>query len=536
MFAFFQTVRARFIALNGWPRCLISMLLGASMALALPPFHIWPMLVPGLTALVWMIDGSRSNEGVRFLSLRRSAGWSAFVVGWWYGNGFFIAGLYWISFSFLVEAAVFGWMIPFALCGLSAVMAVYIGLGSWVTFISAPAGLRRVFLVGVWWALFEWLRGWAFTGFPWNLLGTVWTNAEAMIQVTSLTGVYGLSLVTALAAAAPAALGYASISRKGRWNYLILVWVFPAAVWVGGDFRLKGAKDDNVEGVRLRLIQPNIAQKDKWNPQLRGRHLEKLMRLSRNDVLIGEGPPTHVIWPETATPLSLSTAPKVLRFVAQAAPVRGFLLTGAPRQSLPLQGPRKIWNSFHIVNPEGRVVETYDKYHLVPFGEYVPFKKFLRISSLVGRLDFTAGTGRRTLAVPGMPAVTPLICYEAVFPGKAKPDPLQDRPGWLLNITNDAWFGISTGPYQHFAATQLRAVEEGIPLVRVANTGITGIIDAYGRVIIQTELNKDDVIDSGLPMALEEATWYGRHRNLTFLVVALLFVGVARISLLFPDN
>ena len=178
-------------------------------------------------------------------------------------------------------------------------------------------------------------------------------------------------------------------------------------------------------------------------------------------------------------------------------------------------------------------METYDKHHLVPFGELF-LLKVAAISSLAGRLDFSAGTGPRP-RFP-MPGVTPLICYEAVFPGRAKPDQLRDRPGWLLNITNDAWFGISTGPYQHFAATQLRAVEEGIPLVRVANTGITGIIDAYGRVIIQTELNKDDVIDSGLPMALEEATWYGRHRNLTFLVVALLFVGVSRISLLFPDN
>ncbi len=536
MFACFEAVRAWFTSLTGWPRRLIAMLLGASMTLALPPFHIWPMLIPGLTALVWMIDGSRTNTGVRFLSITRRAGWSAFAVGWWYGNGFFMAGLYWISFSFLVDAAVFAWMIPFALFGLSAAMAVYIGLGSWVTFISAPAGLQRVFLVAVWWALFEWLRGWAFTGFPWNLLGTVWTNAEAMIQVTALTGVYGLSLVTALAAAAPAALGYASISCRARWNYLILLWIFPFAVWIGGELRLKSAKDDNVEGVRLRLIQPNIAQKDKWNPHLRGRHLEKLVQLSRQSVFIGEEPPTHVIWPETATPLSLSTAPSVLSIVAKAAPVRGSLLTGAPRQSRALHGPRKIWNSFHIVTAEGRVLETYDKHHLVPFGEYIPFKKFLPISSLAGRLDFSAGTGRRTLAVPGMPAVSPLICYEAVFPGKAKPDRLQDRPGWLLNITNDAWFGISTGPYQHFAATQLRAVEEGIPLVRVANTGITGITDAYGRVIAQTELNKDDVIDSGLPVALAEATWYGRHRNLTFLFVTLLFFGTSRISVLFPNE
>ncbi len=506
------------------------------MTLALPPFHVWPMLIPGLTALVWMIDGSHFDTGGRFSSITRRAGWSAFVVGWWHGTGFFMAGLYWISFSFLVDAAVFAWMIPFALFGLSSAMALYIGLGSWVTFISAPAGLRRVFLVAVWWALFEWLRGWAFTGFPWNLLGTVWVNTEAMIQLTALTGVLGLSLVTALAAAAPAALGYASIPRKVRLNYFVLFWFVPAAVWIGGEVRLKGAKDDKVEGVRLRLIQPNIAQKDKWKPHLRRRHLDKLLQLSREPVFAGGETPTHVIWPETATPLSLSTVPSALSYVAQAAPVRGSLLTGAPRQSRPSEGPRKIWNSFHIVTSEGRVAETYDKHHLVPFGEYVPFKKFLPISSLVGRLDFSPGPGRRTLAVPGMPAVAPLICYEGVFPGRVKPDRLRARPGWLLNITNDAWFGISTGPYQHFAATQLRAVEEGLPLVRVANTGITGITDAYGRVIIQTELNKDAVIDSGLPVALPGPTWFGRHSNLTFLLITLLLIGISRISRLFPDE
>ena len=524
------------MSLTGWPRRLMAMLLGASMTLALPPFHIWLLLIPGLTALVWMIDGSRSYSGVRLMPVTRRASWSAFTVGWWYGTGFFMAGLYWISFSFLVDAAVFAWMIPFALFGLSATMAVYIGLGSWATFISAPAGLRRVFLVAVWWAFFEWLRGWAFTGFPWNLLGTVWTNIESMTQVAALTGVFGLSLVTALFAAAPAALGYASILRRVRWNYLALLWILPAAVWVGGEIRLESAIDDQVEGVRLRLIQPNIAQRDKWKPHLRSRHLAKLLQLSSRPVGAGVEPPTHVIWPETATPLSLSTVPKALKFVAQAAPVGGSLLTGAPRQSLPSQGPRKIWNSFHIVTADGRVAETYDKHHLVPFGEYVPFKKILPIASLAGRLDFSAGPGLRTFTVPGMPAVTPLICYEAVFPGKAKPIRLRDRPGWLLNLTNDAWFGVSSGPYQHFAATRLRSVEEGLPMVRVANTGISSITDSYGRVIIQTALNQDAVIDSGLPVALGEATWFGRHGNLTFLVITLLLIGISRISILFPDE
>ena len=531
-----EALQDRVMSLTGWHRRIVAMLLGATMTLALPPFHIWPLLILGLTALVWMIDGSSPHVGVAGLRFTQHASWSAFAVGWWYGIGFFIAGLYWISFSFLVDAAVFAWMIPFALLGLSATMALYLGLGSWVAFITAPTGLRRVLLFAVWWTLFEWLRGWAFTGFPWNLMGTVWTNSEAMIQLTALTGVYGLSLVTVLAATAPAALGYAALSPRARWNYMVLVWAVPAAVWIGGEFRLKHASDEQVGGVRLRLIQPNISQQDKWDPNLTNRHLDRLIRLSRGSNSGGLEPATHVIWPETATPLYLNSVPLALRLVARAAPVSGALLTGAPRQSQPAKGPRRIWNSLHIVTADGIIRETYDKHHLVPFGEYVPFKTLLPISALAGRLDFSSGIGLRTLAVPGMPSVAPLICYEAVFPGRVTPNRLQDRPEWLLNVTNDAWFGISSGPYQHFAATQLRAVEEGLPLVRVANTGITGITDAFGRVISKTVLNEEAVIDSGLPIALDEPTWFSQHGNLTFLVVAVLLILLSRTPQLFPDE
>jgi len=450
--------------------------------------------------------------------------------------GFFMAGLYWISFSFLVDASTFAWMIPFAVIGLSAFMAFYIGLGSWVTFLTAPAGLCRVFSMAVWWAAFEWLRGWAFTGFPWNLLGTIWTNVESMIQIASITGVFGLSLLTALAAAAPAALGYGSLTKRIRWNYLVVVWALFAGVWMWGEFRLQNAGSEFTDGVHLRLVQPNIAQRDKWNPQLRRQHFDTLLRLSRQESDTQAGAPTHVIWPETATPLFLSAIPQAIRLVSQAAPPGGALLTGAPRQSRPAGKPREIWNSFHVVNSAAEVIQTSDKYHLVPFGEYVPSKSLLNISSLTGRTDFSAGPGPSALSVPGAPPVTPLICYEAIFPGKVTPDDLSQRPGWLLNLTNDAWFGVSTGPYQHFAATQLRAVEEGIPLVRVANTGISGVTDAYGRVLGQTKLNEEIALDSLLPRALVEPTWFARHGNVTFLVITILLFGISRIPQMFPGE
>jgi len=506
------------------------------MVLGLPPFHMWPLFIPGMTGLVWLIDGSRPSGGVWRLGLTKRAGWAAFSIGWWFGTGFFMAGLYWISYSFLVDATSFAWMIPFAIVGLSALMAIYIGLGSWAAFLTAQPGLSRVFGVAIWWVAFEWGRGWAFTGFPWNLLGTAWTNVEGMLQVTAYTGVFGLSLVTALAAAAPAALGYATLTRRIRWNYIVVLWAVLAAVWIGGEFRLQGGGQDTADGVRLRLVQPKIAQRDKWKPDLRRRHFDTLLRLSREPAAPGVLPPTHVIWPETATPLFLSSVPEAVRIAAQAAPVGGALLTGAPRQSRPAQGPREIWNSFHVVNAQAQVAETYDKYHLVPFGEYVPFKRLLNISALTGRTDFSPGPGPRSLSVPGAPPVTPLICYEAVFPGKVTPEALDQRPGWLLNLTNDAWFGVSTGPFQHFAATQLRAVEEGIPLVRVANTGISGVMDAYGRVIVQTKLEEQIAVDTVLPKALEKPTWFARHGNVTFLVITIILFGISRIPRMFPGE
>lgn len=495
------------IGLQGWRRRFVAIFLGAIAVLALPPLHIAPALIPALTGLVWLIDGSKSSA---------KAGWSAFWVGWWFGVGFFAAGLYWVSLSFLVDAKQFGWMIPFALLGLSGGFAIFSGLTSWATYKSGKSdSLQMIAMLVVWWVLFEWVRGWLLTGFPWNYFGTVWTFNDAVIQMASVFGVFGLSLLTVLAGAAPALLGDRDLSLRSRYLLVGGVYILLIGVWLGGSLRLQLAGDEYIETVRLRLVQPNIKQQDKWKPGLKGRHLNNLMSISESK--IEDYAPTHIIWPETAVPFFLNKSPSGLRAISQVIPQGGALLTGAPRRTGSSKGdkPVQIWNSLHVISDQAEIVQTYNKHHLVPFGEYVPFRNIINVDKLTaGRTDFSPGPGPRILTVPGAPPVSPLICYEIIFPGnvtgdKSGADGL--KPGWLLNVTNDAWFGESSGPHQHFAAARLRSVEEGLPLVRVANTGISAVIDAYGRVKAQSRLNQRTFIDSPLPKALKNTTFYGKY-------------------------
>ena len=396
---------------------------------------------------------------------------------------------------------------------------------------SSCNGPTRVLIFALWWVIFEWIRGWAFTGFPWNFLGSVWTTSEAMIQVTAITGVLGLSLVTVLAAISPAVLGNKSIGLTKRYLIVLISGALLAAIWIGGDIRLQTATNKNVYGVNLRLVQPNINQQDKWNSSLKKDHFEKLLRLSRKSKINTTDRITHTIWPETATPLYLGSVQRALKLVSAAAPVGGALVTGAPRQHITPGGIRKIWNSIHVIDSSAIIRDTYDKHHLVPFGEYVPFRDFIDITNLTGgRIDFSKGVGSKTLSVPGAPPVMPLICYEAIFPVQTVPNENHTRPGWLLNLTNDGWFGSTSGPYQHFAAAQLRSVEEGVPLVRVANTGISGVIDSYGRVGVKTKLNEEIAVESGLPVALSELTWFSRHRNTTILIIVFVMFWVFRLK------
>lgn len=526
--------------LSKWRRRFIAFVLGLASALAFAPVHAIPVLVVSFTGLLWLIPSVSSDT-------QAGAGkrdWlSVFLVGWWFGLGHFIAGLYWISLSFLVDANAFAWMIPFALGGITGVLAIYSGLAVLLTYLTTRRTIARVFIFAVYWAGFEWTRGWAFTGFPWNLAGTVWTPVDSVLQSASVIGVHGLGLLTILMMTLPAILADKKISSRSRLAGVGAGLVLFAVLWGAGTMRLINAQSGSVDGVRLRLVQPNIAQKDKWVQTLRARHFQTLLRLSRQPAI--GAVPTHIIWPETATPLFLSSDPRALSAVASVVPRGGALITGAPRATRDGTLLTGLWNSVHVINDEGQILSTYDKSHLVPFGEYVPFRQFLGFAKVTaGRTDFSAGTGPNQLSIPGMPDARPLVCYEAIFPGLSASashtiehgSGPRKRSGLLLNLTNDAWFGVSSGPFQHLASTRLRAVEQGLPLVRVANTGVTALTDAYGRLRVVSRLNQEMVLDVDLPQALTTQTFYSRFGDWIALILGLLVAIVAGIFSLKNHN
>ena len=499
--------------LQSWRRWAVALVSGVVAAAALPPTGLVFLLVPAFCTLLWLIG----TNNIR----------AAAVVGWWFGLGFFAASFYWVASAFLVEAERYGWLAPFAVFGLAAVMAVYTALATALTqLISQRIRLndwaRTLTLAGVW-TFTEWLRGELLTGFPWNLIGNIWVVSDPMLQSAAWVGVFGLGLVTVAAASLPAVLS--SGTSRRQWAMALSGIIVLALMAGGGVVRLNSAKIADIDGVRLRLVQPNIPQHLKWRPNKRLDHVRRQLTMSRQPPSAGK-PPTHVIWAETAVPYNLFADRQLQKSIGTVAPKDGLVITGAPRGEREPGAGQKLWNSAHAISPAGNIVATYDKKHLVPFGEYVPMRSVLKFSKLTaGRLDFSSGTGPRVLDLSGLPPVAMLICYEVIFPdeilGKDQNTP---RPGWLLNITNDAWFGVTTGPHQHLAAARLRAVEHGLPLVRVANTGISAIIDPYGRTNITMALGEAGVLDGNLPKALDPTIF---SRFGTLITWFLIFVTIA---------
>jgi apolipoprotein N-acyltransferase len=513
--------------LSGWRRYVAAWLLGALAAAPFWPLDGTPLLVICLTGppvlaiafsgLVWLFDGSTGRL-------------DAAMLGWSFGFGFFVVGLYWIGAALFVDISAFWWLLPFAVVVFPAGLAIFAALAVLVAHEVCHRfsllGTPRVLVLAVAWTAAEWLRGHVLTGFPWNLAGYIWAGpfpgALAVLQLTSLIGIYGLSLVTVTAAALPARLGDLGRGRLGSVLAAVLLIAVPAA---GGAWRLIHAADDMVPGVMLRVVQPSIPESLKNDPQALAQNFRRLLSLSASP---GAEEITDVIWPEAAAPPLLERFADERKAMAAVTPKGGLLLTGAERAE-PLQGwpPANVWNSLVVLNDKGEIVATYDKSHLVPFGEYMPFRGILPIDKIAPSIgDFSSGPGPRTLDLPGVPPVSPLICYEAIFPGAVIDETA--RPQWLLNVTNDAWYGFTSGPFQHLAIARVRAVEEGLPLIRAANNGVSAIIDPYGRVLRRLELDSIGILDSTLPRALSP-TFYERVRDKAFLALALSFLAVATI-------
>lgn len=502
--------------LTGWRRRGLAVTMGALAALALPPVHAVSLLFIAFPVLVWMIERSRRL-------------WAAFGAGWWFGLGFFVAGLYWIANALLTDPVKFGWMLPFALGGLGGGLALFPALAAALAWLVRGRGASRIVAFGVTWVGLEYVRGFAFTGFPWNLIGYSWAFSDRMNQFAAVSGIWGLSLLTAVAAAAPALLAGDAPAAAGpipqpaarRRLGAVLACLLPLlGVFAYGSVRLAGVSVEMVPGVRLRVVQPAIEQRHKAQPDLLQANIARHLHLSVDSP--GYESVTDLIWPETAFPFLLERYPLWRQALGRATPPGGLLITGAVRAE-PDTGPyNAIWNSLEALTPDGRIVGTADKFHLVPFGEYVPFARYLPFVQKItpGLLDFSAGPGPRTLRLPGLPPMGTLICYEVIFPGAVLDR--HDRPRWLVNLTNDGWYGRSTGPYQHFASARLRAVEEGVPLIRAANTGISAAVDPYGRVIDFLDLGRSGVLDVNLPQPIAGLTPYARFGDRAFFALLAL--------------
>jgi len=497
---------ARVAGLGGWRRRVTLAALGAVAAAALPPLHLLPVMLLALPGLVWVWDGSRSRA-------------AAFGAGWWWGLGWYSAGFYWIAYALLIEPEKFGWLIPFATLGLGGVVAVFTGLATLAAWLPRIPGPGRVLLLAATWTVAEWLRTFVLTGFPWNPLGSVWDGALPVLQAGALAGVHGLGLMTMLTFGLLATLTD-PVSARTRRLALAVAALPPLAAWAWGEARLAANPTETIPGIRLRLVQPAVPQTMKWRDDVRERNFADTIALSLEP---GFDAVTDVIWPETAASFFLDLDEGHRRMIAQAAPPGGLLITGAPRITPRGTTPLQIWNSLIAIDSAARVVGIYDKVHLVPFGEYVPLRALLPLSKITpGGVDFSSGPGPRTLDLPGLPAASPLICYEAIFPGAVVAADGQQRPQWLLNVTNDGWFGQSAGPLQHLAAARMRAIEEGLPLARAANTGVSAVFDPLGREIARLELGRRGVVDAPLPRALAEPPPFGRWGNGLPLALALV--------------
>jgi apolipoprotein N-acyltransferase len=493
--------------LVGWRRNAAAFFCGVLMTLALPPVFALPLLIPAFTILYWLIDAAPTPK-------------HAAADGWWWGMGWHMSGLYWFSIALMTDPEKFAWLIPFALIGLNAIIALYAGIACWFWKKTQTRGLTGIFVFSVIWVVVEYARGHLFSGFPWNLAGYTFTASDAMLQMASLAGAYGLTWFAVLLGAIPAALGDTKIDKHRARRIVFGVYAVLAVGAAWGEWRLQTAPDLPTTGIHLRLVQANIEQNLRWDPAYLRQALDEHIRLTRSP---GIENIDVVIWPETAVPFAIKSGDALSHLLGQTIAAKAKLVVGGLR----IEGDRTNWrmfNSMQIIDHDGAIVAGYDKVKLVPFGEFIPFRRWLPTTWLTpaGEKDFSTGRPGVTLAIPDAShAALPLICYEVIFPEMTRSDPAFPSPTWLLNITNDAWFGASSGPYQHFHMARMRAVEQGLPLVRVANTGISGVTDGYGRILSKINLNQKGIIDTLLPAANTGHTPYSALGNA--LLIILIF-------------
>ena len=513
----------------GWKRALIAMLAGAVSALAMAPFNAWPVLFVTFPVLVWLIDGAGAGKwrGIP----------AAALTGWFFGFGYFVPGLYWIGYAFLVDAQTFGWLLPFAVCGLPAYLAIFTAIGFALARAIWTRDASRVLALAACLTIGEWLRGHALTGFPWNSFGYALSEPLALAQTFSLIGLWGMTFLAIAIFASPAVLIDGRNSIKRPWLAPASALILLVVMGIGGAIRLSSTPTQLIETVKLRIMQPNLQQDVRFNYAAKADVMKKYLALSDRSSgpqSTGVKDATLLIWPESAFPFFLTREADAMAQIAALLPKGTELITGSvrPPEQPASQPITRAYNSIYVIDHEGTIKSVYDKLHLVPFGEYLPYQNlmeklgFEQLTKMQG--GFLAGTRRRVMEIAGAPPVLPLICYEAVFTEDAASG--GERPGWIVNLTNDGWFGISTGPYQHLQQTRMRGVEQGLPVVRAANTGISAVIDPVGRIVARLDLGIEGVLDSRLPTAIAPTVYarFGDGPALVLVAAGLLIAMMRR--------
>lgn len=460
---------------------------GAAAALALPPWGYTFLAPIGFAGLgLWLEQPD--------LRLWRGA----FMIGLVFGFGYFVMALQWIGNAFYVDAAATLWMMPFAVGGLALFLSLYWGAAAAVAHLVPRRILPRWVAQAMTLACAEWLRGHLLTGFPWAAPGLMVDGLGPVAQLASITGMTGLTLLVLLWGLAPLAVVMEWRAHRRADVLAVVVLLLLPVAWLMGTLRLAQAPAVSDSGPTVRLVQPNISQSEKWRDENSSAIFDTLLRLTSS------GPAADLtVWPESSVPFFLDESDGARERIAAAIGAQGHLLAGAVRRSAGPPGQEPYFTSVMHVDGSGAVLWAYDKWRLVPGGEFLPYDAlfsrlgFRKVVSLPE--SFTAGDGPHSFDVPGVGAVGPSICYEAIFPDRLVG---QQRPDVLVNVTNDGWFGLSAGPHQHLAQARLRAIEQGLPLLRAANTGISAIVDPFGRIVARSPLGVETRVTGTIPAPL----------------------------------
>ncbi len=552
--SFFTKVENGLGGAQGWRRYVLAFICGIAATLAMAPYYILPLFVAGYWGLAIMLKPitrhragntkeitSTSLSTLSFNNPLRTA----FLTGWAFGFGFFLTGLYWIAFAFLIRGPDFIWMIPIAIPAFALFLGLFMAIPAWALIYlwghPKAAKLNNsvsfVFLFSVLFSLFEYLRGHILTGLPWNLSGQSLLGIVAGAQGAALFGVYGLGFVLIFLSVLPLIKTNRITLKSFYKNGLVLSVLGLAVLYGGGAIRLINAPTLYQNQIGLIIVQPNILQEDKINPNKASDNFQNLLDTSLNgqrklgiDRSNQDTPfeTIYMVWPENSVPF-LGEQPQLLSYLDSILDPKTVLLAGTLRVQAGAQKD-EYFNTLAVIDQtSGKldVSQYYDKHHLVPFGEYLPMQNILKsigLSQIAGIEEgFKRGNGPSTINAGGT-SFAPLICYETIFPNRLYPR--TDRPQWLVSVTNDAWFGNNAGPKQHLDQARLRAIESGLPMVRSANTGISALIDPHGRIIKKTSLYQQSALTASLPHPVKPTLYdrYGDKIYFLILFISIIFV------------